>query len=252
MIDTDRSGHLSPAPNRWLPYIDDSDLEAVVSSVLAADNKGSDYVPDPFSAVFDATIQGISLDLWLEQESRRKAQKTLQNKIGYFHQRVLGRAYGCEDLGVGHGIDFRCKEKRIVAEIKNKYNTTKGSDRAKIYDILDDALSNGVHAGYTGYYVEVVPSVPGGYNKPFAPPDSINHSKKTASKNIRMIDGRSFYALVTGIDDALDQLYSVLPGVLEKLGLSNQTHTDTALYEKMYRDAYGVSVDGEARRLWEI
>jgi len=45
---------------------------------------------------------------------------------------------------------------KIIAEIKNKYNTTKGADKKTLYDNLELALLN-KYKGYTGYYVEIIP-----------------------------------------------------------------------------------------------
>ena len=55
-------------------------------------------IVDPFSALFDASYQGISLSQWLELEKTRQIQKTFQNEIGSFHQQILGSIDGWEDL----------------------------------------------------------------------------------------------------------------------------------------------------------
>jgi hypothetical protein len=84
---------------------------------------------DPFSALIDSMLQGIPLSNWIAQEKVRQSQKTLQNCIGDFHQSVIASFDGWEDLGTGQIIDIRNKKQKVVAEIKNKYNTTKGNAR---------------------------------------------------------------------------------------------------------------------------
>lgn len=78
-----------------------------------------------------------------------------------------------------------------------------------------------MYEGFTAYYVEIIPQPksgqPGSYDEEFTPPDNKTGSSKPANQLIRKIDGRSFYALVTGIPDALDQLYGVVSAVIEKI-----------------------------------
>ena len=86
-----------------LSWISDADLESCVRQVV---NKGLQGIQksqkdiarnglDPFSALFDASLQGITLSEWLVSEQRRQAQKTLQNALGHFHQSILSRINGC-------------------------------------------------------------------------------------------------------------------------------------------------------------
>lgn len=118
-------------PNRrLLPFIDNTNLYAQVEKVLEVAHNPKHKVDiyrntiDPFSAVFDGLSQGITMEDWLVQEKLRQAQKTMQNALGNFHQEILGSVSGWESLGIGYVVDLRNTEKRIIAEIKNKYNTT--------------------------------------------------------------------------------------------------------------------------------
>ena len=53
---------------------------------------------------------------------------------------------------MGGVVDIICENKKIVAEIKNKHNTTKGNHKKSIYDDLLSVLER--YEGYTGYYVD--------------------------------------------------------------------------------------------------
>ena len=137
-----------------LSFIRDEDLRAHVLWVLSYVKQPTEKSfyknsVDPFSAVFEASIQDVSLSKWVELEKVRQGQKSMQNKLGDFHQRILGSMPGWEDLGSGHLVDIRNTGKKIIAEIKNKHNTTKGSDKVVIYDALKHALNND-YPGFTG------------------------------------------------------------------------------------------------------
>lgn len=77
-------------------------------------------VVDPFSAIFDSVVEGISFNDWFKREKTRQAQKTVQNAIGYFHQDIIGSINGSQNLSSGKLIDVCNINLQIIAEIKNK------------------------------------------------------------------------------------------------------------------------------------
>ena len=105
----------------------------------------------------------------------------------------------------------------MIAEVKNKWNTTKGDHKVRIYDNIDNLLKTNEYRGYTGYYVEVLPKDRKMYNIPFTPSDNVAKTRRPLNEKIRIIDGKSFYALATGEDDAIKQLYKALPNVLDDI-----------------------------------
>jgi hypothetical protein len=126
-----------------LPFISNFDLYQAVEKVLYVSNFSVNIhrnVIDPFSALFDALRQDISVEQWLTQETMRQSQKTLQNAIGDFHQKILGSVVGWDDLGTGHIFDLKNDSEKIIAEIKNKHNTTKGNHKVAIYDDLKKTI----------------------------------------------------------------------------------------------------------------
>lgn len=232
-----------------LPFIEDDDLRREVKRVLdiaqsavevAEDNIYSNII-DPFSAIFDSQRQGITPSDWLQQEKARQVQKTLQNAVGDFHQAILGRVSGWTNLNTGNVVDLRSDSKKVIAEIKNKYNTTKGNHKKIIYDDLL-GLINHDFAGYTGYYVEIIPKSRSPYNKPFTPSDNETRTRRPENSSIRIIDGRSFYELVTGQANALNELYRVLPQVISEITGNGQTNTVAdPLYRELFKKAYPYS-----------
>lgn len=199
---------------------------------------------DCFSAAIDSVVQGISLDEWMVQERERQVQKTKQNAIGTLHEEIMGSLPGVENLAVGHLIDIVCSEKSLVAEVKNKHNTTKGNHKVQIYRDLATALAE--RPGYTGYYVEVLPKNGASYNEPFTPSDNQTQTRLPQRNDIRRIDGRSFYALLTGYDCALDELYAALPAIVAEIvneqfgtNLSSQAVTNSDAYNFNFNRVYG-------------
>lgn len=229
-----------------LPYISNDDLykytEQVLSSVRsAADGAESRLFSnkvDPFSAVFDSLRQNISLSQWLQQEKARQIQKTMQNAIGEFHPRILGSVKQWEWLPTGGVVDVKSESRKIVAEIKNKHNTTKGSDKKSIYDNLSTELL-GAYKGCTGYYVEIIPSKKERYNKAFTPSDNLTNGRRPENEKIRIIDGQSFYELVTGEKNALSMLYQVLPLVVgDILNTSSDVLVKDRLFAEFFEKVY--------------
>jgi hypothetical protein len=237
---------MSLPKKQLLPFISNKNLYINVKEVLNTAQKASNLagknlysnVVDPFSAIFDALRQEITLIDWVEQETTRQIQKTMQNALGEFHQAMLGSMSGWEDLPVGHVIDVRNVKRKIIAEIKNKHNTTKGSDKKSIYDNLNSQLEADCK-GFTGYYVEVIPKGRTPYNKPFTPSDNVTKERRPVNEKIRVIDGKSFYALVSGHQEALKMLYTVLPIVIaDILGTKYQKITKDELFMELFNKAY--------------
>lgn len=171
---------------------------------------------DVFSATLESVIKGISFDEWLEQEKKRQIQKTLQNKVGELHQKILGTLAGVQDLGTGSVVDIECQEKSLIAEIKNKHNTAKGNNRPAIYDDLKSVLTAKPQIK-TAYYVEILPENGKKYNKPFTPSDNKTKKNRPSNEGIRQIDGQSFYELLTGNPNALRELYVLLAQVASEI-----------------------------------
>ncbi|TOM77633.1 Eco47II family restriction endonuclease, partial [Vibrio parahaemolyticus] len=65
-------------------------------------------------------------------------------------------------------------------------------------------------------------------------------------EDIRRIDGRSFYALLTGHDCALSELYAALPAIVAEIlneefdiNLLSESVTNSAAYDFNFNRAYG-------------
>lgn len=230
-----------------LSFISDELLADAVKSLLdvatdarkKADKGFNRNVIDPFAVLFEMSGFQVEEQTWREGEKNRQAQKTLQNHVGTFHQTILGNIPGWEDLGTGGVVDVFCPHRKIIAEIKNKHNTVKGSDKVKVYDLMERAVITKGHQykGFTGYYVEIIPKSTARYDKPFTPPDNQTGQPRSANELIRQIDGYSFYALATGVPDALSQLFAALPDVIENC--STYRFADRTFARQFFQKAFG-------------
>lgn len=195
---------------------------------------------DCFSATLDSLVQNIPISEWLKQESLRQRQKTKQNAIGHMHEKIIGSFDGITlCLKKGEILDIQFPSKKIIAEIKNKHNTTKGNHKKNIHEDLDSALSS--LQGYTGYYVEILPKNKERYDKPFTPSDNSTSCRLKEREDIRIIDGKSFYALITGESDAMDKIYKMLPEIVAEILNENFAYKidkKKVLNDPLFKDIY--------------
>ena len=230
----------------YLKFISDKDLIAAVDRVVriietAEHNSVINLhknVIDPFSALFDGVTHSIVYKQWLEQEKARQLQKTMQNAIGDFHQQILGSIPGWTNLGVGGGLDIVNKEMKIIAEVKNKYNTTKGNHKAEIYDAIKSKLKTEEYSNFVGCYVEIISQGKNKYDKPYTPSDNKTKKRRPNNEKIRVIDGISFYALATGREHALQELFEVLPSILADKYKHKLSKEESSQYFGLFKMAF--------------
>jgi hypothetical protein len=230
-----------------LTFISDEVLANAVKNLLdvatdarkKADKGFNRNVIDPFAVLFEMSGFQVDEQTWLVSEKNRQAQKTLQNHVGTFHQTILGNIPGWEDLGTGGVVDVVCPSKKIIAEVKNKHNTVKGSDKVTVYDTMEELVMPKLqkYKGFTAYYVEIIRKSKRPYDKPFTPSDKEKSHRRPANELIRQIDGYSFYALATGVPDALSQLFVALPDVIESC--SEYRFADRTFAKQFFQKAFG-------------
>jgi hypothetical protein len=211
----------------YVEYLDDAKLKDLVKTVLGTGilkkkEVAKDFeknVIDPFASLFDAAVSEVNHDTWKHYEMIRQCQKALTNHIGDLHQKILGNVDGWNDLGMGSVADLVCHDKKIIAEVKNKYSTVTGGKLAEQYYSLERLVApkSSQYKGYTAYFVTIIPKKPTRFNSPFEPSDRDKGSKCPKNENIRIIDGASFYTLVTGRELALQELYDALPLMIENI-----------------------------------
>lgn len=220
-------------------------LTKAIKKRESAEKSFNSNVIDPFGALFESS--GFSNHQeWRNSEMARQCQKTIQNHVGTFHQRLLGHVDGWEDMGTGGIVDLYNPELKIIAEIKNKYSTVTGGDLASKYYSLDGLISqkHSRFKGYCSYFVNIIPKYPVRTNTAFTPSDKEKGARCPVSENIRIIDGASFYELVTGREHALKELHMALSVAIEYIYRTDFNKDDFSIpdreeYMQYFELAYG-------------
>ena len=184
-----------------LPWIDDEHLNDAVSRMLKLAKAAKDKAPirikenvvDPFSSIILAATFDLGDVRTLSTiQQTNSASAGISSAVGKFHQQVLGSIDGFRNHDAGY--DLECSDQKIIAEIKNKHNTMNESNRQKVVDELDTAVRQKT-GSWVAYLVVVIPKKPKRYRK------------KLRNREVYEIDGASFYALATGSETALHDLY---------------------------------------------
>lgn len=242
---------------QYVTFLPSAFLEAEVQALLSAASAAispsrslTKNTIDPFGIIFEMSGFNIpSVSQWQINEKQRQAQKSLQNAIGTFHQNILGHIHHngnqiSQNLGNGHnsGMDVVVPSLSIIADVKNKFNTLNANGKLALYDKMYALVSPTVSAyhPYTAYYVEIisnelVKSQPNGIA--FTPSDSSTRTKRAAHARIKQISGRNFYAMVTGMPNALDLLYDALPLVISNISAYSFSTADIAAINNYFRSA---------------
>lgn len=232
-----------------LDFISEQKLEAAVGHLLRtahtarveASQKIGRNVIDPFAAMFQ--MAGFELDhkAWVQFELVRQAQKSLQNDIGEFHQKMLGSMEGWEDMHTGSIVDLVNHEKKIIAEVKNKYNTVSGGHLAEFHHALEAMVmpKSSRFRGYTAYFVTVIPRNPERFDEPFTPSDRMRGENCAANELIRTADGASFYDIASGQPGTLKNLYTALPDIINRCASHGYELPDVDNLMAYFKAAFG-------------
>jgi hypothetical protein len=198
--------------NNYVNYISDEHLlsciENLHQSYLKAKNnisKKSFYTNkiDTIKLTFDAKFNNISEDDLIQSEILRQIDKSINNSIGTFHEQILGGIKGFE-LGNLSGFDIKASDNTLFADIKNKHNTMNSSSAEALFQKLARYADNYKKAKC--YWVQILAK--GSFNENWK--GEIN-GKEYSHSRVFKISGDQFYALLSGQENALFQLYKALP-----------------------------------------
>lgn len=195
---------------------------------------------DPIKLVFDKSVYGLSWDEMVKSEIARQRDKSNNNDIGYFHQRIFQYMQGCivPDNGSMGGWDvivsfpdgLAVSENDIVhkvyVEMKNKHNTMNSAASGKTYIKMQHQLLQDDDCAC--FLVEAIAKC--SQNIKWETKVDGTH---VSHRRIRRVSMDEFYALVTGDKTAFYQMCMVLPSVIEKVigdGVVDTPH-DTAMTE---------------------
>jgi len=204
--------------NKYVDFISDSDfLDCIkwVCSVYPDADKKIDIVKlqkntiDPFKMLFDMLNGEISFDDWIHSERIRQKDKTINNRIGEFHQKVLGKVQGWIDLGTGDesGVDLKKDDNSIFIELKNKHNTMNSGSIKNCRLKLDSIVQ--IRPNSIAYWAFIVSKNGDANEAPF------RISGMRDNPQVKKIWGSKVYELVTGDPKALEKLWKALPKAIK-------------------------------------
>jgi Eco47II restriction endonuclease len=222
--------------NKYLNFISDEHLLTGVGNLHKAYLKAKGNVTkknfysnkvDTIKLTFDAKFNDIDEESLIQAEILRQIDKSINNSIGTFHEHILGGIAGFE-MGNLSGFDIKAKDDTLFADIKNKHNTMNSSSAESLFQKL--ARYADTYKKANCYWVQILAK--GSFNERWT--GEINGKEYTHSRVFK-ISGDQFYALLSGQNDALFQLYKVLPlaikDYLESVENTKKTAQNSALDE---------------------
>ena len=176
---------------------------------------------DPVKMIFDKTVYQSSWEEIIGNEIFRQRDKSNNNDIGYFHQRIFQYISGCHvpDNGTEGGWDVVFKKESgidlpegdkvgtIYVEMKNKHNTMNSSASGKTYIKMQNQLLNDDDCAC--FLVEAIAKK--SQNIKWS---TTVDGRSVSHRRIRRVSMDQFYALVTGQEDAFYQICMVLPSII--------------------------------------
>lgn len=182
--------------------------------------KFNNNIIDPIKIIFDKNIYNYSWEDIIKNEIIRQRDKSNNNEIGYFHQRIFQYMPNCIVPKSGWDIIFSPSEKIILpdgdkvssvfVELKNKHNTMNSSSSSRIYMRMQHKLLSDNDCAC--FLVEAVAKKSQNVEWVIT-----NYGKKQSHSRIRRLSIDKFYALVTGEENAFFKLCMNLPDIIQQI-----------------------------------
>lgn len=208
---------------------------------------------DPVKMIFDKAVYGEDWKTLISNEIFRQRDKTNNNEIGYFHQRLFDYLDGCHvppngkeggwdviyDAPDGYEVSEGDVVHKIYVEMKNKHNTMNSSAASKTYIKMQNQLLQDDDCAC--FLVEAIAK----RSQNIVWKTTVD-KRKVSHKRIRRVSIDKFYGIVTGEPDAFYQICMVLPSVVDEVftessGIVNQPN-DT-VYDELVKKAEKLDVE---------
>ncbi|MBO6108015.1 MAG: Eco47II family restriction endonuclease [Eubacterium sp.] len=181
-------------------------------------------IVDPIKMIFDKTVYQSTWEEIVSNEIFRQRDKSNNNDIGYFHQRIFQYMKDCHvpDNGTEGGWDVILHRETgiqlpdgdvvhtVYVEMKNKHNTMNSSAAGKTYIKMQSQLLDDDDCAC--FLVEAIAKK--SQNIKWS---TTVDGKSVSHKKIRRVSLDRFYALVTGEEDAFYRMCMELPRVIQKV-----------------------------------
>lgn len=216
-----------------LNFISEDDFTKHVAATIAQYDKKllpidiekfNSNIVDPVKMIFDKNVYQYSWEELIGNEIFRQRDKSANNDIGYFHQRIFQFIDNCRVPDNGkeggwdvifhneEGIDLPDGDKvrTVYVEMKNKHNTMNSSSAGKTYIKMQNQLLQNDDCAC--FLVEAIAKK--SQNVKWT--TTVNGSS-VSHKRIRRVSMDQFYALVTGCDTAFYDMCMELPNTISKV-----------------------------------
>ena len=174
---------------------------------------------DPIKLLFDKNIYGLSWEELIKSEIFRQRDKSNNNSIGYFHQKIFQYIADCSVPKSGWDVIFKRdggieldgdKVGTVYVEMKNKHNTMNSAASAKTYMKMQAQLLRDDNCAC--FLVEVIAKK----SQNISWTISLD-GQRQRHKRIRRVSIDEFYKIVTGEEDSFYQMSMSLPIAIKKL-----------------------------------
>ena len=186
-------------------------------------------IVDPVKLVFDKTVYRASWEETISNEIFRQRDKSNNNDIGYFHQRIFQYIKNCHvppngeeggwDVIYSNPDGIHLPDGSVVhtvyVEMKNKHNTMNSTAAAKTFIKMQAQLLNDDDCAC--FLVEAIAKKSQNIKW-----ETTVDKKKVGHKLIRRVSMDQFYALVTGQADAFMKIFNTMSGKKEELKTINE------------------------------
>lgn len=173
---------------------------------------------DPIKLIFDKTVYGSSWGDIVSSEIFRQRDKSNNNDIGYFHQRMFQYIENCEVPNAGWDVIYKNENgipmadgsivKTVYVEMKNKHNTMNSASAGKTFIKMQNQLLQDDDCAC--FLVEVIAQKSQNIKW-----ETTVDKQKVGHRLIRRVSLDQFYALVTGQEDAFYQMCMMLPETIQ-------------------------------------
>jgi len=198
--------------NKYVNFISDQHLLTCIGNLHNAYLKAKNNITkknfysnkvDTIKLTFDSKFNDIDEEQLIQSEILRQIDKSINNSIGTFHEQILGGIKGFE-AGNLSGYDIKAIDNTLFADIKNKHNTMNSSAAEALFQKLKRYADDYKQAKC--YWVQILAK--GSFCELWS--GDIN-GKEYSHSRVYKISGDQFYALLSGQQDAMLQLYKALP-----------------------------------------
>lgn len=205
-------GHVKATIGKYGEKLESFDLKRFNKNII-----------DPIKLIFDKIVYHSSWEEIVSNEIFRQRDKSNNNDIGYFHQRIFQYMKNCRvpQNGEAGGWDVIYQNPdgitlpeigmvhTVYVEMKNKHNTMNSASAGKTFIKMQNQLLNDDDCAC--FLVEAIAQRSQNIKW-----ETTVDGKKVGHRLIRRVSMDQFYALVTGQEDAFYRVCMALPSIIEK------------------------------------